>query len=346
MGFTLVIGVAAILGLNLEIGYYLHLIKGQAKLLWNRKPIGRLLKRSDLDPEIRARLEFVQEVRQYAQDEIGLETSRNYTSFCDIGDGPVSWQLTAAPRDQLVPLKWTYPVVGKFPYKGFFDLKRGLAEKTRLEAEGFDTHLSRVGAYSTLGWFDDPVLSTMLKYRDEDLAELIFHELAHSTVWVPDHVAFNESLATFIGEQGALTFLENSRGPDAAIIEEARNRRLDQQTFKLFMHEIASELKTVFDSELSYELKLEKKAEIFIRARGRFAQVGMRTGLYSGFPKWDLNNAMMLAYRTYHEKTDVFRKVYELAGRDLSKTLGILRGCERQSEPTEYLERLLSDGGN
>ena len=214
----LVIALAAILGLNLEIGYYFHLIKGQAKLLWSRKSIERLLRQEELDPEVRQRLEFVQEIRKYAEDEIGLVSSRNYTSYCDIGEGPVSWQLTAAPKDKLEPLRWKYPVVGQFPYRGFFDLKRGLEEKSCLEKEGYDTHLSRVGAYSTLGWFDDPVLSTMLRYRDEELAELIFHELTHSTVWISDHVAFNESLATFIGERGSLQYLEHNYGPGSQII--------------------------------------------------------------------------------------------------------------------------------
>ncbi len=337
----LVLCFAGLLGLNLEIGYYLHLLKGQARLLWKGKPIAQLLKRTDLDPATRTGLELVQELREFAVQEIGLTASRNYTSFCDIGDGPVSWQLTAAPKDRLEPLRWRYPVVGEFPYRGFFDLKRGLAEKSRLENKGFDTHLGRVGAYSTLGWFDDPVLSTMLRYREEDLAELLFHELVHGTIWIPDQVSFNESLATFVGEKGAFRFLERKYGPSK--VEEARKVRKDRLTFKTFMHDVAERLKTVFDSDLSYEEKLGKKSEIFEDAKERFAELNLQTEIYKSFPRWKLNNALMLSYRTYHEKIDIFERVYDLTEGDLQRTIEILRGCEREQNPVEYLEALLSE---
>ena len=337
----LVLCFAGLFGLNLEIGYYLHLLKGQARLLWNRKPIAQLLKQTDLDPATRRGLELVQEVREFAVQEIGLTPSGNYTSFCDIGDGPVSWQLTAAPKDRLEPLRWHYPVVGRFPYRGFFDLDRGIAEKARLENEGFDTHLGRVGAYSTLGWFNDPVLSTMLSYREEDLAELLFHELVHGTVWIPDHVSFNESLATFVGEKGAYRFLEQKYGPSR--VEKARKIRIDRLTFKTFMRDVAGRLKTVFDSDVSYKEKLGRKSEIFKDAKRRFTELDLQTEIYKSFPKWKLNNALMLSYRTYHEKIDVFERVYDLAEGDLKRTIVILRGCEQQPNPVAYLEALLSD---
>ena len=236
---AMVVLLPLIFGLNLDLGYYWHLVRGQAKLLWNRQPVENLLAGENLDQEVRKRLEFIQEVRRFAEQRIGLARSRNYGTYIDIGEGPVSWQLTASPKDRIEPVIWTYPVVGRFPYRGYFDLDRAKGDRNRLDARDFDTLLRPVGAYSTLGWFADPILSTMLRYGDGDLAELIIHELAHGTVWIPDHVSFNESLATFVGEAGALQFMRQRYGPKSAVVKVMLDRRSDERTFKRFMHGVA-----------------------------------------------------------------------------------------------------------
>ena len=338
-----VVWVSILFGLNLELGYYLHLIRGQVRLLWNREPIERLLKNPELDAEIRDRLLFIRAVRTFAQDQIGLARSQNYTSFCDIGEGPVSWNLTAAPADRLEPVRWKYPVVGKFPYRGFFDLKRAKQERDKLEAEGYDTYLRRVSAYSTLGWFDDPVLSTMLQYRDEDLAELIIHELTHATVWIEGDVSFNESLASFVGETGALEFLASRYGEDAPEVQAVLDRRVDQRTFTGFMLSIAEKLKTLYASDLSNEEKRVGKEEGFEEARTAFEGLDLKTDLYRTFPRWKLNNAFMLAYSTYHEKVDVFERVYRAEGENLRAAVEVFRKCEGQIRPADFLEGWLGN---
>ncbi len=332
----------AIFGLDLDVGYYFHLVRGQLRLVWDRQSIERLLKQSDLDPEVRARLRFVQDVRAFAEREIGLARSNNYTTFCDIGDGPVSWNLTASPKDRLEPVQWTYPVVGRFPYRGYFDRKRAVREQERLEGEGYDTYLRPVGAYSTLGWFKDPILSSMLRYRDVDLADLIIHELTHATLWISGNVTFNESLATFVGKAGALLFTEARYGSGSAEVRQVLDRRGDQRLFQAFMYEVAGELETLYQSDLSYEEKLVRREAVFKGARTRFAHLPLKTDLYSSFPKWKLNNAWMMAYRIYHQEIDVFDRVYEAAGRDLKRTVEVLKGCEGAADPGTYLEDWLS----
>lgn len=327
----------ALFSLNLDLGYYLHLVKGQFRLLWDREPIERLLKRDDLHPEVRARLLFVQEVRAFAQQEVGLARSRNYTTFCDIGEGPVSWQLTAAPKDRLEPVRWNYPVVGRFPYRGYFDLERAKRERDRLEAEGYDTFLRRVSAYSTLGWFEDPVLSSMLRYRDEDLAELLIHELTHATVWISGNVPFNEGLATFVGETGAIRFLERRHGEGAPEVQAVLDRRADARTFTRFMHDTARELETLYARDLSYDEKLARREAVFEAAKARFDTLALKTDLYGSFPDWRLNNAVMMAYRTYHEKVDVFERVYRAVGEDLKAAVAVFKGCEGRADPEGYL---------
>ena len=335
---AMVVLLPLIFGLNLEFGYYWHLVRGQAKLLWSRQPVTNLLAGGNPDQEVRKRLEFVQEVRRFAEQRIGLARSRNYGTYIDIGEGPVSWQLTASPKDRIEPVIWTYPVVGRFPYRGYFDLDRAKVDRNRLDAQDFDTLLRPVGAYSTLGWFADPILSTMLRYGDGDLAELIIHELAHGTVWIPDHVSFNESLATFVGETGALQFMRQRYGPEAEVVKVMLDRRSDERTFKRFMHGVAKELQALYETERPYEEKLQEREVIFKRAKHRFYGLDLKTGVYSHFPRRRLNNAVMMAYRTYHEKVDVFDRVYRTLGQDLKAAVRIFKQCESQTDPSRYLE--------
>ncbi|MDE2999372.1 MAG: aminopeptidase [Gemmatimonadota bacterium] len=329
-------------GLNLELGYYWHLVRGQAQLLWNRQPVADMLANRRLDPGVRERLEFIKEVRRFAEQRVGLARSRNYTTYIDIGEGPVSWQLTASPKDRIEPVQWTYPVVGRFPYRGYFDPDRAKRERDRLEARDFDTSLRPVGGYSTLGWFADPILSPMLRYSDGDLAELIIHELAHATVWIPGRVSFNESLATFVGEAGALQFMRHRYGQEAAVVTDMLDRRSDKRIFDRFMRGVAEELQALYGSKRSYEEKLKEREVVFERAKRRFSRLDLKTGAYSRFPRRRLNNAVMMAYRTYHEKVDVFENVYRAVGGDLKAAVRIFKESESQTDPSRYLEDWLA----
>ena len=330
-------------GIDLDPIYYLRLIRGQARILWRQEPIERVLREKDLSPAVGERLRFVQEVRQFAENRLGLARSRNYTTYCDIGDGPVSWNLTACPKDRLEPVVWSYPVVGRAPYRGFFDRPAAASERDRLEVQGYDTYLRPVSAYSTLGWFTDPILSPMLRYSDEDLAGLIIHELTHATVWIAGNVAFNESLATFVEGVGVHRFLEARYGADSSNLQAVLDRRADRDRFLAFMRGIVEELEEIYGSELSYEGKVSRREDVFGAAKERFGALPWKTDLYDGFPRWRLNNARLVSYRTYHRDIDVFHRVLDALGGDLKAAVGIFRGCEGAKEPVEHLERWLRE---
>jgi predicted aminopeptidase len=331
----------ALLGLGLDPGYYAHLVTGQARLLLNRKPISKLLEDPNLAPDLRERLSFIQEVRQFAVSRIGLTQSRNYSSYCDTGEGPLSWQLTVAPQDRLKPVYFGYPVVGRFPYKGFFSLDRARKERDRWKERGYDTFLRPVSAYSTLGWFDDPVVTSMLGYRDDALADLIIHELTHATVWVDGDVGFNESLATFVGQSGSISFLEDRHGPESAEVSLALSLRSDGRVFRRFMAGVAQELSGLYDLSIDTKEKLTRREAIFDSARVRFSRLELKTRAYSGFSRWELNNARLLAYRTYHEGIDLFDRVCEEMGLDLRRAVEVFRTCEGRRNPARYLEEWL-----
>ena len=332
----LVLGIV-VLGVRFEIGYLYQLGKGQVALLWRAKPIDAVLQGDARSPDQRAKLELIQAIREFAQREIGLNPSENYTAYVDIGRGPVSWSLVVCPTDRLEPLEWWYPIVGSVPYRGYFD--RATAEKARDEytAEGYDTYLRPVGAYSTLGWFSDPVVSPMLRYSEGDLADLIIHELTHATVWVKGDVAFNEGLASFVGEAGALMWLQ--RGDDAQAVQQMSDERADRVVFRKFMRDIAARLQSLYRSNAPDKSTLRQR--IFDDARTEFHALPLKTDLYGRFPSWELNNARMALYRVYRERTDLFARVHRACQSDLKATVKILRECADAEDPSAWLEEWL-----
>ena len=332
----LVLG-TVVLGIRFEIGYLYQLGKGQVALLWRAKPIDAVLQGDALSPDQRAKLELIPAIREFAQREIGLNPSQNYTAYVDIGRGPVSWSLVVCPTDRLEPLEWWYPIVGSVPYRGYFD--RATAEKARDEyiAEGYDTYLRPVGAYSTLGWFSDPVVSPMLRYSEGDLADLIIHELTHATVWVKGDVAFNEGLASFVGEAGALMWLQ--RGDDAQAVQQMSDERADRVVFRKFMRDIAARLQSLYRSNAPDKSTLRQR--IFDDARTEFHALPLKTDLYGRFPSWELNNARMALYRVYRERTDLFARVHRACQSDLKATVKILRECADAEDPSAWLEEWL-----
>ena len=332
----LVLGIV-VLGIRFEVGYLYQLGKGQVALLWRAKPIDAVLQGDALSPDQRAKLELVQAIREFAQREIGLNPSQNYTAYVDIGRGPVSWSLVVCPTDRLEPLEWWYPIVGTVPYRGYFD--RATAEKARDEyiAEGYDTYLRPVGAYSTLGWFSDPVVSPMLRYSEGDLADLIIHELTHATVWVKGDVAFNEGLASFVGEAGALMWLQ--RGDDAQAVQQMSDERADRVVFRKFMRDIAARLQSLYRSNAPDKSTLRQR--IFDDARTEFHALPLKTDLYGRFPSWELNNARMALYRVYRERADLFARVHRACQSDLKATVKILRECADAEDPSAWLEEWL-----
>ena len=334
----LVLGIV-VLGARFEVGYLYQLGKGQIALLWKAKPIDAVLRGDALSPDQRAKLELVQAIREFAQREIGLNPSQNYTAYVDIGRGPVSWNLIVCPRDRLEPLEWSYPIVGSVPYRGYFD--RATAEKARDQytAEGYDTHLRPVGAYSTLGWFSDPVVSPMLRYSEGDLADLIIHELTHVTAWVKGDVAFNEGLASFVGETGALMWLQREYGDDAQAVQQMLDERADRVVFRKFMRDIAARLTVLYRSDAPDKSTLRQ--QIFDDARAEFHALPLKTDLYGRFPSWELNNARLALYRIYRERTDVFARVYRACGDDLKATVEVLRECAEAENPSAWLEEWL-----
>lgn len=188
---------------------------GQIKLVNKAVPIKKIMGDTLYADSIKIRLAFVEEVRQYAIDSLGLKKSKNYTTFYDQHGKPIVWIVYAAPKYKMEVHNWKYPVLGKMPYKGYFKQKKARREANKMKEKGFDVRIGIVSAWSTLGYFKDPILSNVLNRSDGELAELIIHELTHATIYVKGEAQFNENLATFIGVNGSKKFLIYKYGKDS-----------------------------------------------------------------------------------------------------------------------------------
>jgi predicted aminopeptidase len=304
--------------------------------------MSEVISASQTNQATRQRLMLAEDIKAYAIQELGLEGSDNYTTFSDIGNGPVVWALTVCEKDRLDPHRWSYPVIGSAPYRGFFDRERGERERKRYDLLGFDTHLRGVSAFSTLGWFRDPLLSSMLNYPAIDLADVIIHELTHATIWIENDADFNESLATFVGREGAKQWArtEFPSGVDSLATRE-RGRR-DRVKYRTLMHSLASRLDSIYSLDILRSDKLALKGLEVARIREDAEIRDWETAHYRDPKSWKINNATLSLFRTYYQKTDVFDRVLEMTG-GLKSAMVIFERCEEQKDPEAYLENWLED---
>lgn len=197
------------------LGYYTQAVSGHLELTRARQSVTALLGDPDTPAELRQRLLLTRELLDFAERELSLPASGQYRHYVDLDRDAVVYNVMAAPRFDLEPLRWCFPVAGCVSYRGYFRRSRAEVKARTLAAEGFDVHVGAVAAYSTLGWFQDPLLSTFLWREEAELAELLFHELAHVRVYLPGDTVFNESYATFVGREGARRWLQAQGQEDA-----------------------------------------------------------------------------------------------------------------------------------
>lgn len=333
-------GLGLFLFCSCEIGYYGHLIQGQGQVLWGRTPIAEYISSTQMSPELRAQFVLADSILTFAK-KLGLNTGDSYTTFYDTGGGPISWNISASPPDSFTPYLWQFPIVGALPYKGFFSRQRAELAHQQLIDEGYDAILRPVSAYSTLGYFSDPLLSTMLDDPPDELADLILHELTHSTVFSQEDADFNESLATFVGQQGALLFLAHHFGPQTEYIIAAEHKRADAKRFRQYMTGLVTVLDSLYNQGLDQKEVLSKREQIFTQAQEDFRPtlINYHNPNYNFFLKWTINNARLLSYRRYNSKLYQFEAVYRAQENNMKDALAIFSNCSQQRDPWGCLDK-------
>ncbi len=328
------------------LSYLTRLGWHQGLILHGSTPIQQILEDQQRNGEVKKKIQFVQEVKRYGEEKLGLKRTGSYTKFYETPGVPL-YILTASRKDCLSAYSWSFPIVGKVTYKSFFTFKEALKEKKTLEAKGFDTYLQAVAAYSTLGWFKDPLFSLMLRWEESVLANVILHEMAHATLYFKGETDLNEQVATFIGNRGSIEFLTERYGPGSKAVKEALDSQEDDLLFTNWIDWASQQLSEFYEQPISMEEKLNGREEIFQRMKEKFKEVKVRfkTDCYHDFDKKELNNAVLIAHRRYLYRLDRLEALYEYFGREMRRFLRFLKEVKSKENPSTYLEGWMKERG-
>ncbi len=287
-------------------------LKGQVEIVWNAKPLETVLNDANFPDSLKAKIRFIDIIANYAQDSLGLKRSKNYKTLFDEKGKAILWTITACDKYNFKPYQWKFPILGNVSYKGFFNYRQGLVEDSILRLQGYDTDYGEVSAWSTLGWFKDPILSNMLGRTDGQLAELIIHEMTHATVYLKSNVDLNENLASMIGEEGALRFLASYFGKDSKQLNDYIARKSDYDLFTHYMLLCHDRLDSLYNKVSTYpvsEKELLKQKMINEIVAGLDSIQFQKPKRYSKlFSEHKPNNAYFMNFIRYDSQKDEMRK--------------------------------------
>jgi predicted aminopeptidase len=298
--------------------YLLQSAQGQLSLMSKREPITRVIDDPSTSAALRAQLKSVNAIRNFASRELGLPDNGSYRRYADIGRPYVVWNVVAAPEFSVDPKQWCFPIVGCVAYRGYFVEKRARRFAAGLHAKGFDVVVGGVAAYSTLGHFDDPILSSMVNWNDVELASIIFHELTHQMLYVPNDASFNEALATTVEEEGVRRWLQQ-QGREKDLAEHLLQHGRYLEVIAL-MNEARNHLRTLYASGLPRPLMRERKRETFEELREAYAALKVQWGGHAPFDAWfaaDVNNAHLASIATYFTCVPGFERELKAVGGNL-----------------------------
>lgn len=318
----------------------------EGKILAERRPIADLVADSTTSLERRAQLRLVLEARDFAAT-LGLQAKSTFTKFSDVGRDTLLLVVTASAADCICPMTWKYPIAGRVPYKGFFNADEGRRYAAQLEGKGYDVNLRPSSAFSTLGWFNDPLLSTALDRDSVELVAMVLHEIAHNTLWVKGNVAFNESFAQLVGYRGAEAFFRQHG--DSALAQRAADRWHDEGVFGVFYTELIARADTLYATHPDSAALRAGKIAIARWARGEFE--GPLAAEFRAFhvtPSTDtivrpINNARLVGITLYRTHLDWFDAWYELHGRDIKLTVETLGNAVGDLEGDAAWDRLRNE---
>jgi predicted aminopeptidase len=324
--------------------YVLRAAYEEGKILWRREPIAQYLANPEVGQDIQEKLRLVLVLREYARDVLKLNVGGSYSSYSYVDRPDLTYILTAAPRTELQPYTWWFLIIGRVPYKGYFSKEDADAAAKKLEARGYDTSIRTSAAFSTLGWFDDPLLSHLLRFDKVTLAEVVFHELFHNTVYVKGAGSFNESVANFVGSRSAIKFFRDRFGAGSPEHERAMRRWQEELDFAKFIERLAGALDELYAKQIPDEEKLRLREEVFARGKEEWSRqiAGSSSHRFRSFSLSELNNAVVIRYQLYLKNLDLFETLYEAKARDLIAVIDAIREvATKGGDPFEAVQNLV-----
>lgn len=313
------------------VSYYSQSVVGHSKLMLARQPIEKAIAKSEGD--LKRQLELAVEMRRFAVTRLSLPDNNSYLSYVPLKREFPVWSVVAAPEFSLQPQQWCYPIIGCASYRGYFsedaanDYAQGMIE------QDYETEVGGATAYSTLGWFNDPLIPPMLRHGDTFLAQIMFHELAHQQLYVNGNSAFNEAFATVVGEQGALLWLEEN---NKAEVENHLQLMQVKNEFSALVQVTKKRLEKVYEMSVSDEQKRQQKFETFAQFRRDYETV--KADKWQGkefYAKWfekPLNNARLAAFATYRDLVPAFEKLFNHCGRDYQRFYSVVASQQKLGE--------------
>jgi predicted aminopeptidase len=315
LALVFIIGIMVIFYWDLVV-YGIRQGKGQLNIVWNARPVDEFLTDPDFADSLKEKLVLINDIRKYAIDSLGLKDTKNYKTLYDQKGEEIMWVVTASEPFNLKAKEWTFPVIGSVPYKGFFNKDLAFELKDELKKEGWDVSIRNPGGWSTLGWFTDPILSKMLERSEGDLANLIIHEMCHSTIFVKDSIDFNENLATFIGDRGTEKFLIDRFGINSPQYQVYINEDKDFLKFSNHMLTAAEKLDSLYKTmkpEDPLEKKFALKKEMIEKIVSSLDTLTLTTSDQKPSSRYKdqlPNNAYFMNFRRYQSKQDIFWNDY------------------------------------
>ena len=326
--------------------YYSQAVSGHLELMRRAAPIPEQLANDAIPEELKARLKTALRMREFASRDLGLPDNGSYRNFADLGRQFVAWNVFAASEFSVEPLRHCFPFAGCVGYRGYFAEADARAESDGLRSRGYDVHVGGVPAYSTLGWFDDPLLSTFIRYPEAELARQIFHELSHQQLYVKDDTRFNESFATTVEQEGVARWLaRNGNDGERAAFE--RSQRMKREFVALVL-KYRTMLEQYYRQDLLLEEKRRGKAQRFAEMEEEYAELKRSWGGFAGYDRWFAtrpNNASLASVSLYTELVPALRALLARESGDLPRFYAAAKELARLPKE-ERDERLRSVLGN
>jgi len=305
---ALIAGVVALVAGCSQLGYYVQAMQGQYSLLSVARPIDEWLSDPRIGDGLKGRLSKVKVIRRFAARDLDLPDNDSFKNYADLKRPYVLWNVVATPELSMKPLQWCFPIAGCVNYRGYYSKEEAQAFAKDLRSEGYDVQVGGVPAYSTLGWFSDPVLSTFIEYPEGELARLVFHELAHQVVYVKDDSQFNESFAVAVEEAGVERWMEKYGDEKMRLAYYQYEGR--KQDFLALLLKYRAQLEVNYKGMGSVAEKRKRKAEIFQAMKDEYQTLKVSWGGYAGYDRWfaePLTNAHLASIATYHDYVPGFR---------------------------------------